>query len=203
MDQMKIEQVAVSLLKADPQNARKHDSANLAAIAGSLEQFGQRKPIVISEDNVVVAGNGTLAAAISIGWKEIEVVRIPKDWTSNQIKAFALADNRTAELAEWDHETLGSQLLELKESDFLISSFGFDDVAIPTEDEWESAFDSTSADKKDVQQITFTLHRDQAQTINHALDVARSFGEFGDTGNQNTNGNALARICELWLGNNQ
>jgi ParB family transcriptional regulator, chromosome partitioning protein len=200
---MQIEKVAVSALKADPNNARKHDNANLEAIAGSLEQFGQRKPIVVTKDNVVVAGNGTLAAAISIGWKEIELVRIPSDWTSNQIKAFALADNRTAELAEWDHETLGSQLLELKESDFSISSFGFDDVAIPTEDEWESAFDSTAADKKDVQQITFTLHKDQADTINHALDVSKSFGEFGHTGNQNANGNALARICELWLGDNQ
>lgn len=77
---MEIEQLSVSSLKLDPNNARTHDNANLEAIAGSLAQFGQRKPIVVTHNNIVVAGNGTLTAALSLGWKEISAVRIPKDW---------------------------------------------------------------------------------------------------------------------------
>jgi ParB family transcriptional regulator, chromosome partitioning protein len=200
---MKLERIAIANLRPDPNNARTHDNANLEAIAGSLTQFGQRKPIVISKNNIVVAGNGTLAAAKSLGWTDMDVVRVPADWDDDRIKAFALADNRTAELAQWNHEVLASQLIELQEVDFAIESIGFEAPPMPTTDEWESAFDATAGDRKDVQQITFTLSTDQAETIKNALELSKSFGEFGDTGNANANGNALARICELWMGANQ
>lgn len=123
---MKIERLAISELKLDPNNARKHDETNLDAIAGSLSQFGQRKPIVISKDNTVVAGNGTLTAAQKLGWQEIDVVRIPPEWDADRIKAFALADNRSAELAAWDVKVLNAQLMELVELDFDIQEIGFE-----------------------------------------------------------------------------
>lgn len=122
---MKIETLRIADLTPDPENARQHDEKNLKALQGSLSQFGQRKPIVISSSNVIVAGNGTVEAAKRLGWLEIETVRIPKDWTTDQIKAFALADNRTAELASWDKDVLGTQLLELEDAGFEIADFGF------------------------------------------------------------------------------
>lgn len=135
---MKIERIKLTDLRPDEQNARKHDQANLKAIAGSLDQFGQRKPIVITQDNRVVAGNGTLTAAKLLDWKEIDCVRVPADWTADQIKAYALADNRTAELAEWDEQVMASQLLELQEAGFDIEEFGFELVNPPTEDKSEA-----------------------------------------------------------------
>jgi ParB-like chromosome segregation protein Spo0J len=122
---MKIEKLQISKLIMDPRNARTHDEANLVAIEGSLREFGQRKPIVISEDNVVVAGNGTIEAAKRLGWNEIETVRVPSDWTEDKIKAFAIADNRTAELAAWDTKQLEAQLSELEEANFDISYLAF------------------------------------------------------------------------------
>jgi hypothetical protein len=199
---MKLERIKLADLKPDPNNARQHDEKNLAAIRGSLEQFGQRKPIVISQTNSIVAGNGTYEAAKSLGWLEIEAVRVPVDWDNNKIKAFALADNRTAELANWNQEVLAATILELQECNFEIEVIGFEVLELPTADEWESAFDATSNDRKDVQQITFTLHTDQAQTIRNALELSKQMGPFGETGNANVNGNALARICEIWLGDN-
>jgi ParB-like chromosome segregation protein Spo0J len=127
---MKIELVQVDVLSFDPNNARKHSDENLQAIAGSLERFGQRKPIVVTVDNVVVAGNGTLEAARSLGWSKIDVVRVPADWSADEVKAFALADNRTAELAEWDKDVLAVQLLDLEQVGFSVSALGFEPTAV-------------------------------------------------------------------------
>jgi site-specific DNA-methyltransferase (adenine-specific) len=123
---MQLEPLKISSLTLDPNNARTHDNANLEAIAGSLTQFGQRKPIVIDQNNVIVAGNGTVTAAQSLGWTEIQAVRVPADWDADRIKAFALADNRTAELASWDQQVMASQLLDLQEAGFQIEEFGFE-----------------------------------------------------------------------------
>lgn len=126
---LKIESLPIDKLKFDPKNARKHSNINLAAIAESLKQFGQRKPIVITAENVIVAGNGTVEAARLLGLTDVDVVRVPKDWSADQVKAFALADNRTAELADWNSEVLLEQLFELETSGFDISVMGFDGVA--------------------------------------------------------------------------
>ena len=122
---MKIDSVSIESLSADPANARKHSKKNLDAIKGSLQKFGQQKPIVVDGNNIVVAGNGTLEAAKSLGWTEIEIVRT--NLTGPEAIAFALADNRTAELAEWDIEPLNKTLQSLKDIDFDLGSIGFDD----------------------------------------------------------------------------
>lgn len=122
---MLIEKVSVDHLLFDPANARTHDKKNLAAIKGSLRKFGQQKPIVVNSKGEVVAGNGTLAAAKALGWQEIAVVRTSLEGVD--ATAFALADNRTAELAAWDEEILGKTLQSLRELDFPIADIGFDD----------------------------------------------------------------------------
>lgn len=135
---MKVELVKIDDLDLDPKNARKHDAKNLKAIADSLEQFGQRKPIVVW-GRTVVAGNGTMAAARTLGWTEISIARVPDSWSVDQVKAYALADNRSAELASWDEQVLASQLLELQEAEFDIELLGFelpvDELAEVVEDE--------------------------------------------------------------------
>jgi ParB-like chromosome segregation protein Spo0J len=128
MSDLQIETVKIETLAFDPTNARKHDAKNLDAIAGSLKLFGQRKPIVVTPDNVVVAGNGTLEAAKSLGWTEIVIARTPRGWTWEQVKAFALADNRTAELAEWDSAVLANQLLDLDANGWELKEFGFESL---------------------------------------------------------------------------
>jgi DNA modification methylase len=128
---MKLETLRIADLTPDPNNARQHDDKNLKAIMGSLKEFGQRKPIVITEAGVIVAGNGTVEAAKRLGWLDIEVVRVPSDWTDAQVKAFAIADNRTAELANWNQEVLTSQLLELEAEGWELAEFGFEPLEMP------------------------------------------------------------------------
>jgi DNA modification methylase len=117
--------ISIAELSLDPRNARKHSQRNLEAIAASLEKFGQRKPIVVHR-GVVLAGNGTLEAAKTLGWTEIDVAEVPDDWDNDTAKAYALADNRTAELAEWDESELAKQLLELVDAEWDITELGFE-----------------------------------------------------------------------------
>jgi site-specific DNA-methyltransferase (adenine-specific) len=112
---VKVESVPIATLSQDPANARKHDDKNLEAIKASLRRFGQQKPIVVDSSNVVRAGNGTLAAATALGWDSINVVQT--DLQGSEATAYAIADNRTAELAEWDESVLAASLSSLADVD--------------------------------------------------------------------------------------
>jgi hypothetical protein len=103
----------MSELREDPKNARRHGPKNLTAIKTSLEQLGQQKPIVVAIDGTIIAGNGTFRAAKELGWDKIGAVTFTG--SARAAKQFALADNRTAELAEWDYEVLGDAFRELGE----------------------------------------------------------------------------------------
>ncbi len=137
--ELNVEIIPIDDLTLDANNARSHSKKNIDAIAKSLQTFGQRKPVVITQNNVVVAGNGTLEAAKQIGWKGLAVVRVPADWDSDTIKAYALADNRTAELASWDSEVLLSQLRELKLEDWNVGELGFKDFDLKTREEIDTS----------------------------------------------------------------
>jgi DNA modification methylase len=120
-----IETINIASLISDPTNSRKHPKKNLEAIKGSLVRFGQQKPLVVGEDNVVIAGNGTLEAAKELGWDTIQIIR--SDLKGTDRTAFAIADNRTGELAAWDDEVLRASLEALRADDFDVSAIGFDD----------------------------------------------------------------------------
>ena len=178
---MKVDLIKIDELGLDPNNARKHDDKNLKAIADSLKQFGQRKPIVL-HGKTVVAGNGTLVAARSLGWTHIEAVYVPESWTADQVKAYALADNRSAELAVWDELVLASQLLELHEAEFDIELLGFelpaDELDEVVEDEIPEEVESKSK-LGDVWQLG--RHRLMCGDSVKAEDVTRLMnGELAD-----------------------
>ena len=121
---MNTEMVPIDSLILDPGNARKHNEKNIEAIKGSLARWEQQKPIVVSKDNVVIAGNGTLTALRALGKTEVWITRT--ELSGAEAIAYALADNRTAELASWDDEILGRSLQALREDGLDIGEFGFD-----------------------------------------------------------------------------
>jgi len=122
---MEIEKRGVAELTQDPRNARSHDGKNIEAIKRSLQEFGQQKPIVIDASGEVVAGNGTLAAAVDLGWENIAVVET--DLVGSSATAYAIADNRTAELASWDDEALSETVASLQGVENLLKAIGFSD----------------------------------------------------------------------------
>ncbi|MBC8296721.1 MAG: DNA modification methylase [Pelagibacterales bacterium] len=107
----------LSFLEGNPRQG------DIEAVAKSYKQFGQRKPIVATTDHVVIAGNHQLAAAKQLGWDEIAVVITDDDELT--AKAFALADNRTAELGSYDDDLLADLLSEVSSVPELMDSTGF------------------------------------------------------------------------------
>jgi ParB-like chromosome segregation protein Spo0J len=97
---MKIQSVSIDSVMVDPANVRLHPQRNMETIKASLARFGQQKPLVVDGDNIVRAGNGTLEAARALGWQDIKIIRTPLK--GSEATAYAIADNRSSELAEWD-----------------------------------------------------------------------------------------------------
>jgi DNA modification methylase len=103
----------VNRLKLDPGNPRKHNKKHIGQIARSIKEFGFNVPIIIDADLQVIAGHGRLLAARQLGLSEVPTICLER-LTPEQAKAFAIADNRLAELSRWDMPLLGERLRELR-----------------------------------------------------------------------------------------
>ena len=134
VEPLQIHVLPISELTPDPNNARVHKRKSLDALCESLSTFGQRKPILITKDKVVIAGNGTLAAAQILEWQTINCTYVPSEWTQQQITAYALADNATAELSSWDEDLLQVQLEGLKDLEANLGVLGLPKVKTNLDD---------------------------------------------------------------------
>lgn len=158
-------------LVLDPANLRKHNARSIDSIKASLSRFGQRKPIVVQKDGMVVrAGNGTLEAARSLGWSHVAAVVIDDDnLTATQ---FAIADNRTAELAEWDFEDLSSVLHELQDADVDIVGLGWseDEVDNMIKANWEAPpVEGDGGEFTQTRNITLKFDEEQSEHLRRTL----------------------------------
>jgi len=123
--------------------------------------------------------------------------------TEAQRKAYVIADNKLALNSGWDDEALRLEIEHLAELDFDLGLIGFDDVELADlrfDDDCEVDMPMLAdGDKEPFQQKTFTLHDEQAAIVDDAVTLART-NPLVDTGlNENSNGNALALICQQWL----
>ncbi len=122
---MQIEIRDITSIRPYDRNPRDNDAA-VDAVAASLQQFGFRQPIVVDGDGVIICGHTRYKAAIKLGLKQVPV-HVAKDLSPQQVKAYRLADNKTAELAEWNMELLPIELKDLQAGDFDLSTLGFDE----------------------------------------------------------------------------
>ena len=120
-----IEMRAVRDLKPNARNARVHSARQVEQIAESIRTFGWVGPIVVDGEGTVLSGHARLQAAVSLGMPRVPTIPV-KHLTPAQQRAFMLADNRLAELAEWNEEALAAELKELFEFDIDVEVTGFD-----------------------------------------------------------------------------
>ena len=104
---MQIIDKKIGEIKPYEKNPRKNDNA-VDAVASSISQFGFKNPIVIDGNNVIICGHTRYKAAKKLGLDVVPCV-VASDLTDEQIKAYRLADNKVAELAEWDIDLLGEE----------------------------------------------------------------------------------------------
>lgn len=122
--ELKIKVVKLDEIKPYEKNPRRNDDA-VDAVAESIRQFGFKQPIVVDKNMVIVAGHTRYKAAQKLGLDKVPCI-MADDLTEEQIKAYRLADNKTAELAGWDFGLLDEELSEIFDID--MSVFGFNET---------------------------------------------------------------------------
>lgn len=207
---LNIEYVAVSDLRAYDKNARTHSPDQVAQLVASINEFGFTNPVLIDENNELIAGHGRTQAAQSMGLEKVPAIRLV-GLSDQQKKALRIADNQLALNAGWDLDLLAQEIQQLDLDGFDLEVLGFDDKYLAdlldgnvsggvTEDDAAADMPSLpSGDREPFQQKTFTLHDEQAAIVDDAITLART-SPVVDTGlNENSNGNALTLICREWL----
>lgn len=190
--------VAVGGLRPAERNARQHDAErDIPVLMESLRRFGQRKPVVARRDTrEVIAGNGTLQAAVRLGWTHIAV-----SWfhgTDEEAQAYAIADNRTAELSAWNWEELAAQLADLREADAeLPGALGWSEemLAPLLAAEWTApARDGLPTEVADPP-VTVILNAAQHRVVQEAVTRVRA----NEKDESLTAGRCLELVCADWL----
>jgi DNA modification methylase len=123
-----IELWPLSQVKPYPNNPRLNDEA-VDAVAASIREFGFRQPIVVDGEGVIVVGHTRYKAALKLGLERVPV-HVAKDLTPEQIKAYRIADNKTADLAEWNYDLLPIELAELQGMNYDLGLLGFDEYEL-------------------------------------------------------------------------
>lgn len=136
----KIEVLTLAALKPARRNARTHSKRQLKQISASIDQWGFTNPVLIDEENVIVAGHGRVAAAKQLGLTEVPCIRLA-NMTDADKRAYAIADNVIATKSGWDKETLAIELGELVALNFDVSLTGLE---LPEIDQFLA--DATEAD---------------------------------------------------------
>lgn len=113
---MKIEQVKPDELMPYAKNAKNHTPYQINQIASSIKEFGFNVPVLVDKEGTIVAGHGRVQAAIQLGMETVPCVRI-EHLTKTQLRAFAIADNKTQMITSWDEELLALELQEIMEED--------------------------------------------------------------------------------------
>jgi len=185
-------------------NPREIGSDAVDKLAAMIHEFGFRVPIIAKSDGLIVDGHLRLLAAKKLGMTKVPCLSAD-DMSDSQIKAFRIAVNKAAEFAAWDDDLLAVELQLLKDEDFDMDVMGFEDGDI---DALIAEFDAVEmptlaeGDKDSFQTVTFTMHDEQVEQMNEAMDLAKNMGDF-DSMNTNSNANAIARVCETFLTQNQ
>ena len=118
-----VEMWQVADLAPYAKNARQHPPEQIDQIAASMERFGFTIPMLVGEDGTIIAGHGRLMAAAQLGLAEVPVM-VARGWSEEDRRLYTLADNRLAEIAEWDPEMLRIELGELR------ADFGIEDMSL-------------------------------------------------------------------------
>jgi hypothetical protein len=186
--------VPIDRLVPDSMNARLHPDRNIEAVMASLEAYGQVKPVVVRRsNNVVVAGNGTLEAAQKLGWTHLAATFV--DLTDEEAFGYGLADNRTAELAKWNYETVGKIEKILCEAGHPAIGWTEDELEVLRAAEWKPPPVSDQEFEHGDSAAPIKVTVEQREKVRQAVEKVRERDERPDL----PEGEAVATVCQEWF----
>src|SRR5215207_1885499 len=167
MQHMAIEPMRVGNLRPYAQNARTHSKKQIKQIARSIERFGFTNPVLISDDNQIVAGHGRVEAAKLLGIENVPTLRLCH-LNEAQRRAYVIADNKLAQNAGWDRDVLAIELQALIDVAFDLELTGFSLAAVDIllDDAKESSPAASAAGEDDVPPLP-----DQNSSVTRPGDV--------------------------------
>lgn len=197
------DEVAPDQLLAHPHNFRIHPAPQQSALAGSLDGLGWIQEVIVNRTTGhMIDGHLRVALAMRSGAATVPVAYVE---LSEEEEAQALLSlDPIAAMAATDKDNMDALLREIQTDDERVSEFLAELAAqngiIPVDDnDWSDAFGKLpDEDRAPFQQMTFTLHDTQAEIVKDAISKAKAIGDFSGSMNENSNGNALAFICEAF-----
>jgi len=192
----------IESITPNPRNPNTHPDTQVALLAKIISAQGWRAPITVSNrSGFVTKGHGRLLAARHMGQTSVPIDR--QDYADEASEyADMIADNRIAELAEIDASLLKDLILDIDTGDIDIELTGFTEAELArmmsAVGGWEDAMDGAAGTDPGFVASTFTLTVEQNATVQAALSRAKAAGLGTSDANENTNGNALAAICEAY-----
>lgn len=168
-----VEQIAVTDLIPFAKNSRTHSDSQVAQIAGSIREFGFTNPLLIDEQNGVIAGHGRLLAARKLNLEEVPCIRL-EGLSDAQKRAYVIADNKIALNAGWDEKLLALELKELGDLGFDTDTVGFtseeiaelslEDIAAVTEEPYTRKIEAPKYEPSDEKpNLTDLCNREKVQ----------------------------------------
>lgn len=193
---------------AHPNNARRHPVRQREALRGSLETIGNIGVIIENRNSgYVIDGHARIEEALFVDENQ-ELAYVLVDLAPHE-EAQALASyDFITYLAEYERDNLDSLLRDIQTDDERVMATLSElaentGLELVSNDTWSDAFGLVpDSDRSPFQQKTFTLHDSQAEVIDRAIKLAHSLGDYVDSLNENSNGNAIARICETFITQN-
>lgn len=188
-----IEVVSMDEIIPYENNPRINDNA-IDKVVESISEFGFTNPILLDENNVIIAGHTRYEASKVLGLDEVPCIYLT-DLSEEQIKAYRLVDNKTSEFANWDFNALSKELAEIGGSiDMSLFDFPEDEFNV---DDFNTDFDLPEGGQSEIRTMNFTLHVEQQNKILEAMESI-DLENVEKYSNTNTNGNKLYGVICQW-----
>jgi hypothetical protein len=191
------QQVKISKVKGNPENPRIIKNDKFKKLVKSIQEFPEMlklRPIVVDEDFMVLGGNMRLKASKDAGLKEVWI-EVAEGLTEEQKKEFIVKDN--VGFGEWEWDILANEWDSVQ-----LAEWGLDVWQNEDDIETSDEFSLPDGEKSNLEQITYTLTKEQSNIIKEAIQEIKYTEEykFVETfGNENGNGNALYLLIQQWV----
>lgn len=147
-------------------NNPRHNENAVDKVAGSIDEFGFKQPIVVDASNVIIVGHTRYLAAKKLGLEEVPVI-VASDLSDAKVKAYRIADNKVAEFSSWDEDLLRLELMELQDLDINMDTtgFGLDEILDLTEDIPEVEDEEEETEDEYVIQYNIVFNNEDEQEL--------------------------------------